>query len=65
MAKTAKTKVFHVWGKLSLEISVDISAADLQDALTVAQGMEVHDFVKILGDYNDGVLKVTGLFEKD
>lgn len=61
----AKNKTFSVCGKLELDISLDVSAASLEEAVAQSKKLDVDDFVEITGEYNDGNLRITGLFEHD
>jgi hypothetical protein len=60
LAKRGK-RTFSVFGKLTLDISVDIGAESLADAVDKAKALDVDDFVEILGSYNDGALVVEGV----
>lgn len=48
--------------QLSLEVSVKIEAASMEDAVLKAANLQETDAVKFLGDYNDGSIQLTGVF---
>lgn len=59
---TKTNKTFMVMAKLKLDVSVEISATDLDDALLKAKELGVHDFVDIQGEFTDGDHEVYGVF---
>ncbi len=52
-----KLSTFNVEASLDLKIGIQIKAESLEDAIQQSKDLKVQDFVKILGDYNDGDLK--------
>jgi hypothetical protein len=52
--------IYQVYAKLNLEVSVKIKAENLEDALQQSRKMNEEDFVKILGEYLDGKMKIIG-----
>jgi len=51
--------------KIELNIIIDMSAKDLDEALVKSKDLNEHDFVDILGEYMDGKFRVTGVYERD
>lgn len=64
MAKK-KTTTFQVSALLSLWISVNIEAATLEDALVQSKALKEGHFVHIKGDYNDGKMRIIGIYDND
>jgi len=60
---TRTTKSFSIYATLTVDVGVDIQANSLSDAIERSKELEVTDFITILGEYNDGKLKITGAFE--
>lgn len=57
---------YNVMIKLSLDIGLEIKAANLADALTKAQAWKINDIVNFqeLGwDHNDSSMEITGVFK--
>lgn len=63
MAK--KMKTYTVWGKVTIDTTVSIEAESLADAVERSKELKETDFVKILGEYNDGALRITGVMDRD
>jgi hypothetical protein len=63
VVKESKTKRFAVTARINLEVAVDISAADLDDAMAQAKALKVEDFVEVGGDLYDHCLRITQLYE--
>lgn len=59
-----RKKTYNVTAKLLLEVNIQISANSLEDAVNESKTLRETDFVKILGDYNNGDMKVNGVFEE-
>lgn len=60
----SKNKTFHVNGRLALEVCIPIIAESLENAIEKSKSLKETDFVDILGDFNDGEMRVTGIFEE-
>jgi hypothetical protein len=58
-----KLKTFQVMAKCHRDVSVEIKAENLEDALVKAKELKDGDFVEVLGDYNDGSTEIYGVFE--
>jgi len=54
-------KGFTVWGRLNVEVSIEIKATDLDNALVKAKELEIDDFIKWNGDLYDAELEVRGV----
>lgn len=63
MKEKVKTKTFNVTARLGLEVNIEISASSLEDAVQKSKNLTHTDFVDILGDFNDGEMKINGVFE--
>lgn len=61
MAKHLKS--FNVMAKLQLECGIDVKAESLEDAIDKARQLKELDFVDMKGDFNDGSIKVFGVWE--
>jgi len=61
MAK--KMQTFNVQARLDLWVSTEIKAENLLDAVQEASTMQEKDFVTIDGDFIDGKLHITGVYE--
>lgn len=63
MAKTLQE--FIITANLKLQVDISIKAESLEDAVQKSQTLIVPDFVSIKGEYNDGVLKITGAYSPE
>lgn len=61
MAQELKTYV--VAATLALEISIEVEAESLRGAAEFAETLKEADFVKILGEYNDGDIRIISVYE--
>ena len=59
MSKALKT--YSVTGRLDLIVSIDVRAENLTAALLDSGKLKEQDFVKILGEWADGKLKILGV----
>lgn len=55
-------KKFTVSAVLNLNVTVDVTARSLEEALQKSKELKDHDFVEILGEYLDGSFEVTGIY---
>lgn len=60
----AKTKSYQIQAKLNLLICVEVSAANLDEALVKAKGLKETDFIEF-GDseYMDGDMRISEVYE--
>lgn len=58
-----KAKKYNVIGKLSLDVSIPVYADSLEDCIKKSKDLRELDFVKILGEFDDGSLKIVGAYE--
>ena len=63
MSENKKTKSYLVQAVLHLMVATEVRAKDLDEALEIAKTMKESDFVDIHGDYVDGNMSVTGVYE--
>ena len=56
---------YSVTGRLDLIVSIDVKAENLADALLNSGELKELDFVKILGEWADGKLKILGVSDND
>ena len=61
--KKPKTEEYYITARLALEVNIAITASSLEDAVEKSKSLNVENFVEILGDYNDGEMRITGIFE--
>lgn len=57
-----KRKTFYVEARIGLCVGVEIMATSLDDAIEKAKGMELRQFVEILGNHNDSTFAISGVF---
>lgn len=57
-----KLKMFSITAKISLDTSLVIYATSLEEAVAKSSTLDIHDFVKILGDHNDSETIVRGAY---
>lgn len=57
-----KIKDFQVMAKLTLDISIPVSAKTIEEAVEKSKVLDEHDFVEILGEYMDGNYEITGVY---
>jgi len=60
-----KLRTFTVYAKVFVETNTTIRAKDLRDAAEQALGLTERDFVEFDGDFMDGSIKVTALYEEE
>lgn len=61
--RNKKLQSFSVWARLHIDATINIEAESMADALEQAKKLSKHDFVKILGEYNDSKCGVYGVLE--
>jgi hypothetical protein len=59
----AKRKSYEVQAILKLMITVSVDATSLEDAVARSKEMEETDFVDMHGDYIDGNMRISGVYE--
>lgn len=64
MKNNKKLNTFYINARLGLDLTIEIKAADLDAAVEVSKTLKEEDFVTILGDWNEGNIKITGIFEE-
>jgi hypothetical protein len=52
---------YNVYARLNLEVSVEIQAQSLEEALEQARKLKEVDFVDIPGEFLDGNMQITGV----
>jgi hypothetical protein len=61
---TKKTKKrFTVGAKISLDTDVEIYADNMEEAITIARGFDIHNFVSFDGGHNDSSLDINSIYE--
>lgn len=60
-----KTRSYEIQAKLVLLTSKTISAESLEAATEKAKGLKEIDFVDIHGDFMDGGMRITGIYESN
>ena len=60
-----RLKSFTVMAKVHIDCGISIRAESLEDALDKSKNLGETDFVTVLGDFNDGKLSITGVFEDE
>ena len=63
MSGKQKRKRYTVQMKLDLLLDTEVSADSLEDAIAQARQIGVRDIVEFDAGYNDGEIKVVGVFE--
>jgi len=63
--KPKKLQTYCIQAKLSLIVSTEVSAHDLDEALAKSKEMNEDNFVEILGEYMDGNHTITGVYLSD
>lgn len=61
--RSKKLQSFSVWARIHIDATINIEAESVADALEQSKKLDAHDFVKILGEYNDGKFVVYGVLE--
>jgi len=61
--KKPEMSKFNVVARVYAEVSVQIEAQNLEDALTKSKEMKVYDFIAVEGDEFDSNHRVTQIFE--
>lgn len=65
MAKQEPLQAYGVWARCRQQVSVEIRARSLEDALEKAKELEEEDFVTVNGEYCDGEFEITGVIRND
>ncbi len=58
-----KPREFEVQARLVLLTTLTVSAKSLEEAMAKAGLLQERDFVEFAGDYIDGSMRITGIFE--
>jgi len=56
-------KTFNVSAKLDLFVTAEVKAETLEEALEQARKMKEQDFITINGEFLDGSMEITGIYE--
>ena len=56
-------KTFQVSAKLNLFVTNEVKAETLEEALEQARKMKEQDFITINGEFLDGSMEITGIYE--
>jgi len=56
-------KTFQVSAKLNLFVTNEVKAETLEEALEQARKLKEQDFVTINGEFLDGSMEITGIYE--
>lgn len=62
MTKVNK-RTFHVYAKVLIDTSIEISARSLDDALEQSKSLKVDDYIEVHGEHCDSDMKITGVYE--
>lgn len=58
-------KKFTAAGRVTVEVGLEIEAADLTEALEKAKALKLEDFITILGEHNDSsALKIVSVWDQ-
>ena len=63
--KDNKMTTYYIQAKLELIVSIETQAKNLDEALTKTKSLKEQDFVTIDGEYVDGNMRITGVYEKE
>ena len=63
MTKRKALKTFSIWAKCYREVSIDIQAESLEEALAKSKEIDEDEFVTVNGDYHDGSTEIYGIFQ--
>ncbi len=61
--KKEKIRDYEVQAKLTLYTSTTVSARSLEEATEKSKNLKEQDFVDFNGDYIDGNMRITGVYE--
>lgn len=62
---TKSKKTFFVSARIALDTDLEIYARSLDEALEIAKGMKITEFIEIQGGHNDSKLAIIGVFESN
>ena len=66
MATKSALNTFHVSGRMTVIVGVEVKAKDWDSALEEAKKLKIQDFVSINGDYEDGTdLEITTIWKNE
>ncbi len=63
MENKKKTKRYIVYSKLIINAGVEVTARGLEEAVAKAREMNEEDFIDFKGEYIDGSMDITGVYE--
>jgi hypothetical protein len=55
---------YTVYAIVEMNVAVKIEADSLSDAVERSKSLKEYDFVKPLGDFNDGAIEISGVFDE-
>lgn len=58
-----KYQTYSVWAKCYRDVTVEILAKSLEEAVEKSKELEDSDFVRVLGEYNDGSTEIYGVLK--
>ncbi len=59
-----KNQRFDITAKLVLEVSININAENLADAVEQSKSLHESDFIKFRGEYIDGKINIVGVYKE-
>ena len=62
MAK--KLKTYSIYAIVEMDVMIKIEAENFEDALAKSKQLKETDFVKPLGEYNDGEMDIRGVYDE-
>jgi hypothetical protein len=63
--KKTRQKEYLVQARLQILVTVPVRCQTLQAALDYSKTLKDTDFVKVLGEYIDGVCEISGVYESE
>lgn len=61
---TKKTKKrFSIGAKITLDTDTEIFAENMEEAIIIARGFDIHNFVSFNGGHNDSSLNINSIYE--
>lgn len=58
-----KKRNYQITAKLELQVDIEVFAASLEEALAQSNDLKVSDFVEFKGDYIDGGMRISAVYE--
>jgi hypothetical protein len=60
---STKIKTYQVMAKVEVDVSIEVQATSLEEAIQKSSSLKEQDFITIDGEYLDGNFEITGVYK--